>query len=359
MEMKAQPDNGEIASLTSIRGVAAIWVVLFHLHSTTILFGLLPELSFLSPLTGVGYFAVPFFFVLSGYVLGLRYLTKFHSPTLKSCMRFWWLRLGRVYPIHLLTLLISLAIVGRRGWPTNGEYTLESFISNFFLTHAWHYNFYHTWNYPSWSVSSEWFVYLFFPFLAMLLARLSRRSAAVLVAVACFLSVVVYVFEQDLVFKGLAFVLPTFIGGTGLAIICPPNTNWFGRRLTGVSVILMIFLPFAIQQRSIQIIIYIVLFFLLVAALGANGNRLTGLWRSRPLVWLGEISYSLYMTHVIVMTVMTRFIPLHALNSLPTGVRFLAVLAFLLVILVVAAGAHYVVEQPARNWSRQIIMSKR
>jgi peptidoglycan/LPS O-acetylase OafA/YrhL len=84
--------DGEILSLTSIRGVAALWVVLFHLSS--IQRGLLPEASFLDPLISSGHLAVPLFFILSGYVLSLRYLGTFRSVRPKGVIRFLWLRLG-------------------------------------------------------------------------------------------------------------------------------------------------------------------------------------------------------------------------------------------------------------------------
>ena len=101
----------------SVRGLAALWVVVFHLWNTVV--RLLPPLAPLAPLAECGYLAVPFFFVLSGYVLGLRYLPSFAAPSAHDVKRFLFLRLGRIYPVHLLMLMGNVALVARHGWPTD------------------------------------------------------------------------------------------------------------------------------------------------------------------------------------------------------------------------------------------------
>jgi len=72
-------NDGELDSLTSIRGIASFWVVCYHF--STLCFTLLPECSAIRPLFECGNLAVPLFFILSGYVLSLRYREKLASPT--------------------------------------------------------------------------------------------------------------------------------------------------------------------------------------------------------------------------------------------------------------------------------------
>jgi peptidoglycan/LPS O-acetylase OafA/YrhL len=350
-----QATNDEIASLTSIRGIAALWVVL--LHFSGVLFNVLPESSFLRPLLDAGVFAVPLFFILSGYVLGLRYLTKLRSPTARAALRFWWLRLGRVYPVHLCTLAISLGMVARHGWPTDEGHTYGRFVANFLLTHAWDYDFRLSWNYPSWSISSEWFAYLTFPFVAFILARASRSWAAVLVAVACGLSAGVYAFRQHLTFEGLAVVLPTFVGGVGLAIVCPPGSSTTRSQpqpWAELGLLAAVVLPFAVGPGPLLGALYLVSFFALVGFLGATGNRSAAFWRSLSLVYLGEISYSLYMTHAITITLIARFFPLDALQGQPMAVRIVALVGCLIAILAATVVVYHTVEHPLRNVSRRM-----
>jgi peptidoglycan/LPS O-acetylase OafA/YrhL len=344
----------EISSLTTIRGIAALWVVIFHLW--TALLKLMPEASFLSPLIASGHFAVPLFFILSGYVLSLQYLKKLSLLTIKVVLRFWLLRLGRVYPVHCCTLFIYLVIFARRGWPTEAGLSIEKFISNIFLTHAWDYSFSVSWNYPSWSISSEWFAYLLFPLLAVPLSRIGRRSATLLLVLACGLSAYVFAFEQNLVFRGLAVVLPTVVGGIALAILYPPETSKANQPLWAeICLLAILALPFAIGKSPIQSAIYIVLFFTLVAILGSNGHFSTAFWRSPPLIYLGEISYSLYMTHAISITLITRFFPFATLQAKPFFFRSGFLLVCLVVILGIAIGVYYAAERPLRILSRRLV----
>ncbi len=84
-----------IDSLTSLRGLAALWVVLYHFLADIV--KLLPAANFLSPFVGQGHFAVPIFFVLSGYVLTYNYLDSIGAPHGRyELFRFWGRRLLRI-----------------------------------------------------------------------------------------------------------------------------------------------------------------------------------------------------------------------------------------------------------------------
>ena len=89
------------APLESLRGLAALVVVIFHAVWT-------------NPVTGLHFFRngslmVDFFFVLSGFLITHSYGGKLRSFT--ECVRFLFLRIGRLYPLHLAFLLVFLAIV--------------------------------------------------------------------------------------------------------------------------------------------------------------------------------------------------------------------------------------------------------
>lgn len=344
-----RPPKEEIASLTSIRGIFASWVVFSHFSPA--IFLVLPEVSFMEPLVDAAGSAMLLFFVLSGYIMGLRYLTRLTSPTARTVVRFLWLRLGRIYPVHIFTLaLVSLVLVTNRGWHvTDEEHTLGTFITNCLLTNAWEYNFRLSWNPASWSISCEWFAYLIFPLVAVVVARLSRIWVLVLVAVACGVSAGTYAFLERLQFQRLALVVPTFIGGVGLAIVCRPGgLTARVRHWSALCLLVAISLPFAIGPGPLLRALYLPLFFILVGLLGISGDQSTAFWRSGPLVYLGEISYSLYMTHVIVMVPIARFLPFEALQGQPIALRIVALLSCLVVILGAAAAVYYGVERPAR-----------
>ena len=92
-----------IDSLTSLRGLAALWVVLYHFQGDIVT--LLPFSKFLLPFVVQGHFAVPIFFVLSGFVLTYNYLESMSGSLSRSeLVQFWARRLLRIYPLHLVTL---------------------------------------------------------------------------------------------------------------------------------------------------------------------------------------------------------------------------------------------------------------
>src|SRR5262249_8096010 len=160
-------DRPPVHSLTTLRGLAALWVVVYHFWPEVLV--LLPGLALLTPLAVVGNLAVPCFFILSGFVLCYNYAPEFHRLSARDYGR----RLVRIYPVHLVTLLavLAMALVSwRLGWAlTDSGYTGRDFVLNVCLVHTWVPDFHLNWNYPSWSISSEWFAYLFFPAVCALL----------------------------------------------------------------------------------------------------------------------------------------------------------------------------------------------
>src|ERR1700730_11037304 len=91
--------TGKIEELESIRGIAAVLVVLFHMPTWN---PWLTDIRFIRN----SYYMVDLFFVLSGFVMSLNYGDRLHS--VRDLARFQFLRLGRLYPVHLLFLLIAV-----------------------------------------------------------------------------------------------------------------------------------------------------------------------------------------------------------------------------------------------------------
>lgn len=151
-------------TLDSWRGIAAITIVIYHF----------------SPVWG-GYLAVDFFFVLSGFILTHVYLGRSSSV---GFMAFTGRRLARLYPYHIFTLLVFLGVnlaLGR-GISSYEDGALATFIQQLTLTqniglspHGL------SWNYPSWSVSVEFWVNVLF---VLLVSQLTSSIALFAIAVA-------------------------------------------------------------------------------------------------------------------------------------------------------------------------------
>ena len=191
--------------------------------------------------------------------------------------------------------------------------------------------------------------HLMFPFLAILLSRLHWFAIVLFFVLMVGSSIAVLVMQKELPFRGILAVVPTFAGGAALAMICPPGSGKNVRYL--VLVIVGVSFVFSTEwQKGIDLL----LFFALIAVRGKMGANSGWFWRWRPLVWMGEISYSLYMTHVITIVLLATFLPMSSLIEQGIIVRLFSVLTSLTLILVIATLMYHLVEKPCRSLSRRV-----
>ena len=171
-------------ALTGLRALLAILVILLHISP---MFNLGP----LQALAISGNRAVDVFFILSGFILFHSYFEKFKdSVGISVYLAFLQNRLARIYPIHLVTLIIGLAmfifsikLMHKIPHDVDTIYA-PSLMANLLLVHAW-FDGLGTPNVPAWSISAEWFAYLFCPFMILLF----RRAHTVLLIVCLVLAV--------------------------------------------------------------------------------------------------------------------------------------------------------------------------
>ncbi len=148
--------------LDSWRGICALLVALFHFPTSS----MISQSAFI----GSSYLFVDFFFVLSGFVIASSYGNRLNEPD--DVARFALVRLGRIYPLHLVMLLAFAAfetlrlvlpqLNGTGAAPFTGGFDIKSFFANLFLLQDLGFENQLTWNAPSWSISAEFFAYLLF-----------------------------------------------------------------------------------------------------------------------------------------------------------------------------------------------------
>ncbi|WP_283638830.1 acyltransferase family protein [Marinovum algicola] len=285
----------EIAAWTALRGLAALWVVLFHFW---------PQTAAPVPLlVARGYLAVDLFFCLSGAVMMLVYAPLIPGGDFGPG-RFLWRRFARLYPVHLVTLGLAALILafGPAFAPARPlSYDIgEMALLHLALLHAWGMTETGGLNYPSWSIAAEAFAYLLFPLLAAWMLRLPPgRALASSLAVAM---IWITAIEAALPAPGLAFtrlendfgglrILPEFLVGMGLAYLFGGRrAPRLGRALCAAAVALQ-----AAAIASQADALFLAGLPLLLAGLL--------LWRPGPpraLLYLGRISYCLYMVHALV-----------------------------------------------------------
>jgi len=148
-------DTGKPArlnALTGLRSFAAVNIVLFHFSN--------PQwFGWLAPVVNAGYASVSFFILLSGFVLGYNYNARARAGELDR-FRFYEARFTRLYPIYLLSLLMSWRMIPLE-W---GAHTPAMFWSGMILSplllQGWIPEIATFLNTPAWTMSAESFFYL-------------------------------------------------------------------------------------------------------------------------------------------------------------------------------------------------------
>ncbi len=356
----------DIPSLTGIRGILALWVVVYHFWPDVL--ALAPVFRFLTPIIGKGHFAVPAFFILSGVVLAHNYRHLGHTARRKDVANFLMKRLARIYPVHFVSLMAVLAmvIVSRsRGWSiADSGYTFVDFVLNLFLVHTWVPHFTLNWNYPSWSISSEWFAYLLFCPLMFICFRLTARWVWVVLALSIVATLGMYYSPKEMWFRELLCVVPTFTwgatfvyagnrqGAVSEAVEAQQPTRFvaFARDYAFIPVVLVIascFMPTPYYSACLLISLGA-----LICSLYVTGARPNSLYDFGPVRFLGEVSYSLYMTHTLAQKILYQLLPsgVYVYSSLLT--KLIVASAYFALIAAFAVGMYYLVERPSRNLTR-------
>ena len=339
-----------LPALTGLRAVAAGWVVLFHYRDD--LLALVPGLAPLDTFMRAGYLGVDLFFPLSGFVLAYTYADRLGSFSLRGSADFVRNRFARVWPVHLLTLNLDLAVaalVGTLGVAADGHRrTPQAYVENVAMVHTW-FNDRPSFNAPAWSISSEWFAYLLAPLLFVLVARVRRSGSALVLAAATYAAMLAVFATMALPNGNLEHmfyvrIMGEFVGGMLLCLAWVRG----GARLGGLVVVLpgtLVVLALVPAAAAGHYWAAPALGLGVAALAGSSGWVTTALsWRG--LVAAGEASYALYMTHLLVQPFV------HSLRLWAQGSGWASALVVAGLVVVLAAMAwfvHIAVERPARR----------
>jgi peptidoglycan/LPS O-acetylase OafA/YrhL len=358
----------QLASLTPLRGIAALWVVLFHF--CWYLPAVHPERY-----TGAvykGYLAVDLFFVLSGFVITHVYKEGFaRRVTAWRYRDFLKARVARIYPLHVAVLLlfVATAIAERAATyalngsvepiPLIGERSLGGLLANLVMLQGlWAREL--SWNDPSWSISLEFLAYLLFPLLYSMLWRMGPAAKTAFGGLLLtLLGWLAYRTGDDFNQWNGAYAiircLPEFLAGSLLYIAY--QSGLFAAvlatdaALLAVSLLLGVLLHTAAPDLGI-----VALFPLLILAAVRNRGQLARLLNSAPFLWLGDISYSLYLLHWFVLFIiveMARLSPRIDLAKLPLKTSLLLMAAMIGVSLGLATLSYRSIEVTGRRWLRE------
>ena len=356
----------QLDALTSLRFFAAIYVLLFH-YVIDLSAGRLQ-----SALTHLGYTGVTFFFVLSGFILAHNYhRVDFNQRDNRE--RFFAARLSRIYPVFLLSLLVSVpfALAQFLKMPAG---LLKGFAAAGGLLaplglQSWVPGASCAINCPNWSISTELFFYLLFPFLVLPLTRNPGRWFVVTLAVwASIAAVATSAWDQFgsgsimadhaqtlpvLLAQAIKYFpagrLPEFMLGIVLYGVWRRTRHRIDGDWALLAFIVAATAIVAVSSRIPETLLHngltaVAWAPLILAAASMRDGLLCSTWA----VFLGRISFSLYLFHIPVLNLLKaldkRLFASHLAHEPVAAIVLATALA-----IVVAAIVHRFVEEPSRR----------
>lgn len=296
--------------LETYRGFAALMIAAIHFDVN-------------SPLVNHslanGYF-VQFFFTLSGFVIYLNYNNKLKN--FKNLIYFIKKRFMRLYPVHLFFLIVFLFIEIAK-YILENEYgliannvafnknDLFSFFANFFLLQTFLYDY--TFNTPSWSISSEFITYVFFGLLIF-------RKLNIFFSVVLLIVILFFRFYETSNFgepnKGYISLIDCIYGFCWGLVFCKIyllnlKNGFFKKIANYLTFGLIILTLYSITNIKNQLLFILPLIFgaLIFCSCYVSDNSILGKFISHKVgIFLGKISYSIYMSHLFIFWMVTQIL---------------------------------------------------
>jgi peptidoglycan/LPS O-acetylase OafA/YrhL len=398
-----------VPALTGLRFLAAFSVLLAHALSVTLADQEQPRGAVLWLMTGSG-FGMTLFFVLSGFVIHYNYASLVTDGRLRGIATFLWARFARLYPLFLLMMLVYVLVSQRHVayWTGHPEQINSIFqaLPYFLLSiQSWIYKVIDGGSLidairggspPTWSISTEWFFYFAYPFIAWIILR--ARSPKLIVLIACAWCVLwsglsTSLYDQmplinawavghfgpiadmqnadDSFVRWLLYLSPYLrIGEFVLGVIAAqlyvtmqshPVTrveNLLGSLVLLLAVAGILVIDYLAYSQNVSMNIFRKMSWnfamaLPVALLVFCAARYRGpasrLLTSRPAIALGEASYSIYLVHSIVLISAVKLTG-SAVHSLAYNVAKIAILMTFVIVISRFMYTYY--EAPARKWLR-------
>ncbi|MCW1431833.1 acyltransferase family protein [Novosphingobium sp. JCM 18896] len=346
----AAASPAHLDALTGIRGIAAWLVVLYHIRFSLLELLPIPVIKVLAR----GYLAVDLFFVLSGFVLWYNYAPRLRAGGAGAAGTFLWRRIARIWPLHLAVLSVlvafalTLVVTGRDA----SFYPFSELPLHLLLIQNWGFTDHLTWNDPAWSISTEWMASLLFP-LVVLAAKWERTPTPVLLAVAGILLAAIPLFfwgagntslGADISHLGLGRCLFEFSLGN---LLCLLWLRWRDQPLCPwLSLVACLGLLAAAYAWDLPETVFVPAAFVTgLMALATGRGPIVDVLSSRPLRYLGEVSYATYLAHTVLFLLFKL-----AFVDASLKLDWLRFGAFLALVLAASIFCYHGLEKPAQRW---------
>ncbi len=411
---KSKPEKlPGIPSLTGVRFFAAIFVVQSHIFDNAIKQGV-GDVSneVYAYFLGIAALGMSLFFVLSGFVIHYNYREAILKGGPVGYWNFFVARFSRLYPLYLVLVLTDLYLNGMMGRAFSGDVVainalVQAAPQYLTLTQTWTFGVVGDNNMVyqlgqvaqvAWSISAEWFFYFCYPVLCIAMLWLPRpwmKFAVMAVFSIIVIRVLMLILAnagqlqdfgirnyglpaaegQDSLFRWAIYFAPysrvtefivgVLICGAYLDVRNKP-LNILEKRAAPVLPFLTLALigvvhwlmwtpaqPFPILTQLHMCFGYALPCAVLIWCVVRYKGPLAAALAWKPMVFVGEISYSIYLIHIMIIGAFTRgglakFLPAEGPLALP--VRAIVLIA---AVIAVSTVTYYLIEVPARNWLRR------
>ena len=353
----------EIKSLTSLRGIAALAVVMQHFSTTA-----QKHASITIPsLVPHGYLAVDFFFVLSGFIMCYTYLATFKQLGWSAYPDFLFRRAIRLLPLNVFVTATLLVL----GWISTQSLQRNIFfvdiripfdiLTNLLMLQGLGIG--RNMNGPAWSVSAEFLAYFSFP--VLIFGVFSSRIKIVVLSTTAASAGLLFVAmsnsrlglsAEDPLLGGMRCLSEFTWGMLAYLLWARPTVSaWLGRdRIT----LALLAATAALLVVRIDLLV-VALFPFLIIAVAHNKGKANACLCAPVFYFLGLISYSLYLIHNAFRPVALMLI--QAWHPQPLGIAtalFFAAIGSLAVV-PFAWLTYRWIEHPSREWLRGMAISRR
>ena len=279
--------------------------------------------------------------------------------------RFLIARFGRIYPLHLFTLLAMAAFVGL-GWMPVVD-PPGSFAASVVLVQGFTFVPL-VWNGPAWSISTEWYVYLLFPLMVPVLMRLPAASLrACWVAVAIAVTVLFVKGSHDaggdewppfrLILCATEFAFGCLTHRLVRTMAWPQLRHRALASVVFVAPIVLLALPERFESAYLYALVAVG-FAVSIGVLAAEDTMVDRLLGSRVLQWLGKTSYSIYLNHEILFRLARSAADgwtgrTQTIHDLPTAWALALFVVYVAVLLLTSWATWRWIEEPLRHWFKR------
>jgi peptidoglycan/LPS O-acetylase OafA/YrhL len=357
----------EVRAFTGIRGIAALYVAVYHFGLFYIFRGGARNVL------GHGYIAVDLFFMMSGFVMALTYRGLFAGgPLPRNMMDFLGKRIARIYPLYVIASVAALIAVIWAGLSASADQiTVTKFVSNLLMVQSWGIS--DSYVGPGWSISTEWAAYLIFPLLCSIMLFGQRQVALAWAAIAFLFLVLLAELPADMThvvraqgpldlydgrnYGAVARCLIEFL----LGMLCFRASRHrgladrLGRNWVSVTVLMLIALLLAVRNSDIFIIPLIAL---LLVSVAEDKGPVAELLGTPVFRWLGTISYSIYLFHTTVEAIAGPGIHRAVTASGVPDAQAVEVLCLVALVLATASLSYRLIEKPGRRLLRRVFAAR-